>query len=95
MDIKQISVEVAYARPDKQQILKVSVPVDCTIETAIDRSGVLEIFPEIDLTQQKVGIFGVVKKLSSVVKEGDRIEIYRKLVIDPKEARRLRAKKKG
>lgn len=95
MDIKHISVEVAYARPDLQKILRVDVMIGSTIETAIDRSGVLDMFPEVDLNQQKVGIFGKVKKLSDEVKAGDRIEIYRPLTIDPKEARRLRAKKKS
>ena len=57
----------------------------------IDRSGILDIFPEIDLGKQKVGIFSQARGLMDIVKEGDRIEIYRLLVIDPKEARRKRA----
>lgn len=85
-------IEVAYATPEQQRILKVDVPMNCTIETAIDRSGILEIFPEIDLSQQKVGVFSKIKKLTDTVKAGDRVEIYRGLMIDPKELRRKRAK---
>lgn len=89
---KEIKVEVAYATPDVQRIFTVWVVEGSSIETAIDRSGVLEVFPEIDLLKQKVGIFSRQKKLSDKVKEGDRIEIYRALLLDPKEARRKRAK---
>jgi putative ubiquitin-RnfH superfamily antitoxin RatB of RatAB toxin-antitoxin module len=92
--MSEIKVEVAYATPDSQRIFTVNVPVGSTIETAIDRSGVLDVFPEIDLLKQKVGIFSQPKKLSDIVFSGDRIEIYRPLTIDPKEARRKRANKK-
>jgi putative ubiquitin-RnfH superfamily antitoxin RatB of RatAB toxin-antitoxin module len=84
-------VEVAYATPDQQTILQVTVAAGSTIETAIDRSGILEHYPEIDLSQQKVGIFSKICALSDVVSHGDRIEIYRSLTIDPKESRRQRA----
>lgn len=89
---KKILVEVAYATPSLQKIISFEVEEGCTLETVIDRSGITEIFPEIDLTKQKVGIFSKTKKLNDKVKEGDRIEIYRALTIDPKEARRKRAK---
>lgn len=90
----KLTVEVAYAQPDRQQIITVKLEQGTTIETAIDRSGIVELFPEIDLNKQKVGIFSKLKKLTDVVKDGDRIEIYRELIINPKEARRKRAKKK-
>lgn len=90
---KLISVEVAYATPAAQEIIALQVEEGSTIETVIDRSGILEIFTEIDLTHQKIGIFSKLKKLTDKVKEGDRIEIYRPLLIDPKDARRKRAKK--
>lgn len=86
-----INVEVAYATAAKQRIIKVKIEKGASIEKVIDCSGILEIFPEIDLTQQKVGIFSKSKKLTDLVQEGDRIEIYRPLIIDPKEARRARA----
>ncbi|MGM0562709.1 MAG: RnfH family protein [Pseudomonadota bacterium] len=87
-------VEVAYARPDEQQIIPVEVPVDCRIDEAIEASGIVEKFPEIDLDEQKVGVFGALMKLDDRLREGDRVEIYRKLIIDPKEARKNRLAKK-
>lgn len=90
---KLINVEVAYALPTDQRILVTQIQVGATVEEAIRNSGILKIFPDIDLTKQKVGIFSKLAKLSDQVKEGDRIEIYRPLTIDPKEARRAKAKK--
>ncbi len=87
----RIRVEVAYARPDRQLILPVEVPEGATIEQAIRQSGILEQFPEIDLQQQAVGIFGKLKKLDTPLREGDRVEIYRPLIADPKEVRKKRA----
>ncbi|MBV8802865.1 MAG: RnfH family protein [Gammaproteobacteria bacterium] len=92
--IKKISVEVAYATPQQQKIVTIEVPKGSTIQKAIDCSGIEELFPEIDLSKQKVGIFSQQKNLSDILEDGDRIEIYRKLIIDPKEARKKRAKKK-
>jgi uncharacterized protein len=89
--VKMILIEVAYALPQEQKIISLEVEEGCSIETAIDRSGILLLFPEIDLSKQKVGVFSKVKKISETVHEGDRIEIYRPLLIDPKEARRKRA----
>lgn len=86
-------VEVAYARPDVQVILEVDVPEGATAEEAIRASGILERFPEIDLSEQKVGIFSKVAPLSKELREWDRVEIYRKLIADPKAARRQRAQK--
>jgi len=87
-----ITVEVVYANETTQQVLNVSLKAQSSIEKAIDYSGILMMFPEIDLTQQKVGIFGQIKKLSDPISPGDRIEIYRPLLVDPKEARKKRAK---
>lgn len=82
---------MAYARPDEQFLEPLSVPVDATIETAIERSGLLQRCPEIDLAINKVGVFGKTAKLTATLNEGDRIEIYRPLIADPKEARKKRA----
>lgn len=89
---KYILVEVAYARPDAQPIIKLQVSEGATIESCINLSGMLALFPEIDLQKQKVGIFGKSKKLTDTVQEGDRIEIYRPLSMNPKDARRHRAR---
>jgi putative ubiquitin-RnfH superfamily antitoxin RatB of RatAB toxin-antitoxin module len=89
-----MKVEVAYAKPDAQVILTVDVPENATAETAIATSGILNRFPEIDLTKNKIGIFGKVCSFDRVLRQGDRVEIYRPLIADPKEARRARAAKK-
>jgi len=86
-----ITVEVAYARPDVQVIIPVVVEEPATIREAIVRSGVIERFPEIDLESAKVGIFGKLSKLDTVVRARDRVEIYRPLIADPKEVRKQRA----
>lgn len=88
-----IKVEIAYAHAREQCLLTVEVEKGSTIEIAIQRSGILTLFPEIDLTKQKVGIFSKPRLLTDSVAAGDRIEIYRPLSIDPKEARRAKAKK--
>ena len=84
-------VEVAYATPVRQEIIEVSVPPGTTVEQVIHASGMLARFPEIDLTRQRVGIFGETARLQDAVHNGDRVEIYRPLVADPKEVRRKRA----
>lgn len=90
-----MKVEVAYARPDVQVILEVDVAEGATVEEAIRLSGILERFPEIDLSTQKVGVFAKVAPLSQALREWDRVEIYRPLIADPKAARRQRAQKDG
>ena len=88
-----IHIEVAYAREDKQKIIALEMAEGSTVEMAIHASGILAIFPEIDLKHQEVGVFSRRRSLSDLVNQGDRIEIYRPLTIDPKEARRAKAKK--
>jgi hypothetical protein len=87
----KIKVEVAFARPDNQLILELEVPAETTVEETIKLSGIMEKFPEIDLAENKVGVFGKLTKLTNTLSQGDRIEIYRKLIADPKEVRRNRA----
>jgi len=89
-------VEVAYARPDKQEIIPVQVPDGTTAVEAVRLSGITEIFPEIDADSIDMGIFGkVIKKPAEhELRDGDRVELYRPLQIDPKQARLNRAKKK-
>lgn len=86
----KITVEVAYATSKVQRIIVIQVDEGCTIQDAIDHSGMLEIFPEINLAKQKVGIFSQQKLLTDRLRHNDRVEIYRPLIIDPKEARRKR-----
>jgi uncharacterized protein len=87
----KINIEVAYALPDQQILLKRSVPAGTTVAEAIQASGVLGKYPEIDLTTNKLGIFGKLIKADAVLRDRDRIEIYRALIADPKEVRRKRA----
>jgi putative ubiquitin-RnfH superfamily antitoxin RatB of RatAB toxin-antitoxin module len=84
-------VEVVFAKPGEQVLEQLQVPADASIEAVIRQSGLLERFPEIDLTANKVGVFGKAAVLSAKIKEGDRVEIYRPLIADPKEARKKRA----
>ncbi len=85
-------MEVVYALPAKQVVLPLQVAPDTTVSQAIEMSGILQQFPEIDLAgANKVGIFGKQVKLDAVVHDQDRIEIYRPLIADPKEIRRKRA----
>lgn len=88
-----VNVEVAYAKPEEQAIVTLQMPESATVEAAIKASGLLERFPEIALSELNAGIFGVACKLDQPVREDDRIEIYRPLLHDPKEARRQRALK--
>ena len=87
-------VEVAYAQPEQQVILKVEVDESATVNEAIVLSGILDQFPEIDLEKNKVGIFGKISKLDAELREKDRVEIYRPLIADPKASRKKRAAKK-
>lgn len=95
MDERKILVEVAYATSKQQIITQVAVPEGASVEMAIRQSGVLDRFPEIDLSQQKVGIFSKPCQLERIVQTGERIEIYRPLSADPKTLRRIRAQKAG
>lgn len=91
MNAPNLHIEVAYALPKQQVLLQLDVPPGTTVEAAIQQSGVLEKFPEIDLAQNKVGIFSKVVALDTPLRDRDRIEIYRPLIADPKEIRRQRA----
>ncbi len=78
-----MQVAIAYADATQQAWLRITVPEPCTVEQAIIQSGILRQFPDIDLTEQKVGIFGRLVKLEAPVSAGDRIEIYRPITADP------------
>lgn len=88
-----LSVEVAYARPERQEIVAVQVPAGTTVAGAIEASGIRQRFPEIDLGAQPVGVFGQVVELTTRLRDRDRIEIYRPLQADPKAQRRERARR--
>ncbi len=86
-----IHIQVCYARPDKQFLLEQLVEPGITIQQAIQGSGIIQQAPEIDLSVWRVGIYGKLKTLDTILREHDRIEIYRPLIADPKDSRRKRA----
>ena len=86
-----MDIEVAYVKPGEQIVLALQGKPGITVEQAIRDSGIIEDCPEIDLGKNKVGIFGKAAKLDAELRAGDRVEIYRPLIADPKEARKKRA----
>ena len=89
--VETINVEVAYALPERQVIIPVNVDAGTTIGGAIVQSGIMMQFPELDVEHSIVGIFGKAAAMTTVLSDGDRVEIYRLLIADPKEVRRKRA----
>ena len=89
-----MKVRVTYALPQRQLSIPIDLPESSTVSDAIKRSGILERFPAIDLEKQKVGVFGKFVKLDAAVADGDRIEIYRPLTVDPQTVPK-RAKREG
>lgn len=95
-----ITVEVAYALPHQQKIIALQVAPGTTALAAAERSGIVKTFPEIDLASARMGIFGQAlgtkglgQPQDHILQAGDRVEIYRPLICDPKDARRRRAEK--
>ena len=88
------SVEIVYALPNQQTLLQLTLDEECSIEEAVQRSGILSIHPEISLVDYRVGIYGQPVALIHRVKDGDRVEIYRPLAADPREARRMKLESK-
>ena len=88
-----VEVEIIYGRTGAAQVIRQQVPGNATLRQAIEQSGILEMYPDIDLDSNSVGIFSRKRELHEPVQGGDRIEIYQALKVDPKEARRRRAKK--
>jgi putative ubiquitin-RnfH superfamily antitoxin RatB of RatAB toxin-antitoxin module len=83
-----MKIGIAYASSSRQTWLNVEVPDGATVKDVIERSGILKQFPEIDLEQQKVGIFSKLTKLDALLENGDRVEIYRPITCDPKTVKR-------
>jgi len=89
--VAKIQIEVVYAKQEQQALLKLMVEEGTTAQQAVEQSGILQQFPEIDPTQLKLGIFSKAIKSETVLRERDRVEIYRPLIADPKAVRRSRA----
>lgn len=88
-----LHIEVAYALPERQTVLALKLPAGSTAQQAIEQSGILQRHPEIDLSVNKIGIYSRPIKLTDVLQDGDRVEIYRGLIADPREMRKKRADK--
>lgn len=90
-----ITVEVVYALPERQRVIELRVEDGCSVLTAAQRSGIAQEFPDIDWSNTVLGIFGKVVEQPALtaLREGDRVEIYRALLIDPKAVRRARAER--
>lgn len=88
---EQIHVEVVYALQDRQKVMMLQLPAGASLREAVERSGLMAEFPEIDLAVNKFGIWNKLAKPDAVLRDNDRVEIYRPLIADPKEVRRQRA----
>lgn len=86
-----INVEVVYAQKNRQKVVRLALEEGCTVQTAIEHSGLLQEFPEIDLGKNKLGVWNKLAKPDAVLRDHDRVEIYRPLIADPKEVRKQRA----
>ncbi len=86
-----INVELVYALKDRQKVIRMAIEEGCTLQAAIENSGLLAEFPEIDLGKNKLGIWNKLAKPDAVLRDHDRVEIYRPLIADPKEVRKQRA----
>lgn len=88
-----INIEVVYGLPHKQTLLTLKIAENSTVLQAIEASGIQKIYTDIDLNENKVGIWNRTCKSTDTLSEGDRVEIYRSMVADPKEVRKRRAEK--
>jgi putative ubiquitin-RnfH superfamily antitoxin RatB of RatAB toxin-antitoxin module len=86
-----IHIEVAYARPERQELIKLKLSEGCTLQQAVEASGLMQKHAEIDVAKGKFGIYGKLAKPDTVLRDRDRVEIYRPLIADPKEVRKQRA----
>lgn len=90
-DPATIRVDVVYARSERQDLVSLNLPAGATLKDALDASGLLQKYPEIDLAKNKFGIYAKLSKADAVLRDRDRVEIYRPLIADPKEMRKQRA----
>ncbi len=86
-----IAIEVVYALPRKADLIRLSLPAGCTLRQAVEASGLMQKHADIDVENGRFGIYGKLSKPDTLLRERDRIEIYRPLLADPKEVRRRRA----
>ena len=87
----RIRVQVTYALPERQDMVTVELPAGASAQQAVEASGLLQKYPDIDLAKNKLGVFAKLVKADQALRDRDRVEIYRPLIADPKEVRRQRA----
>lgn len=87
----RIRVQVTYALPERQDVVTAELPEGATAQQAVEASGLLQKYPDIDLAKNKLGVFAKLVKADQTLRDRDRVEIYRPLIADPKEVRRQRA----
>ena len=90
-EAQTINVEVCYAMAAKQEVVRVRLPAGANVTQALEASGLLGKYPEIDLKKNKFGIWNKLAKVDAALRDMDRVEIYRPLIADPKEVRKQRA----
>lgn len=88
---EMINVEVCYAMSAKQEVMRVKLPAGATLQQGLEASGLLGKYPEIDIKKNKFGIWNKLSKPDAILRDKDRVEIYRPLIADPKEVRKQRA----
>lgn len=88
---ESISIEVVYALARQQDVIRLNLPAGSTVQQAIEASGLLARYPEIDLKKNKLGVFAKLAKADTALRDKDRVEIYRPLIADPKAVRQARA----
>jgi hypothetical protein len=86
-----LRIEVVYALPERQKVISLRLPAGSTVQQAVEQSGLLVTHPEVNLAQNKLGIYAKLVKPDATLRDRDRVEIYRPLIADPKEVRRKRA----
>jgi len=86
-----IQIEVAYAKPERQELINLTLPAGSTLQQALEASGLIQKHGEIDIAKGRFGVYGKLAKLDTVLRDRDRVEVYRPLIADPKEVRKQRA----
>lgn len=86
-----LNIEVCYALADKQELVRLRLPAGANLQQALEASGLLAKYPEIDIKKNKFGVYAKLAKLDAPLRDRDRVEIYRPLIADPKEVRKQRA----
>jgi len=89
--MQAIAVELVFVTPEAEELLQLELPAGATVADAIEQSGLVERFPDYPISELPVGIWGKTVPRDQAVRDGDRVELYRKLRVDPMDARRLRA----